>query len=158
MPSKLINGVQAWLQWLEPALPWLTGVGIALAVISLLAIPLLIIVMPRDYFVAPKRPETLRGPLLWLIRGLRNAMALVLIIAGLAMLVLPGQGLLTLLVGIMVSTFRAKYRLERRLVRQPGVFNGVNCIRRRAAREPLFYPAPGAARTDNGEEPPSWKS
>lgn len=152
LSPELAARAKHWLAWLEPALPWLTAAGVALAVISLLAIPALVIIMPRDYFVAPKRPETLRGPLLWALRGLRNAFALVLVMAGLAMLVLPGQGLLTLLLGIMASTFPGKYRLERWLVRQPGVFSGINWMRRRAGRPPLYYPAPGAARADNGED------
>lgn len=131
------------LHWLEPLLPWLTGLGITLALVSLLALPVLVVLMPRDYFVAPRRPEPHKGPLLWALRGLRNTLALMLIVAGVLMLVLPGQGLLTLLIGIMVSTFPGKYRLERWLVRQKGVFYALNWIRRRAGRDAMYYPAPG---------------
>lgn len=131
------------LHWLEPLLPWLTGLGIALALVSLLALPVLVVLMPRDYFVAPRRPERHRGAVLWMLRALRNALALMLIFAGLLMTVLPGQGLLTLLIGIMVSTFPGKYRLERWLVRQRGVFYALNWIRGHAGKEPMYYPAPG---------------
>ena len=124
-------------------MPWLTGLGIALALVSLLALPVLVVLMPRDYFVAPRRPERYRGAALWMLRGLRNTLALILVAAGVLMLVLPGQGLLTLLIGIMVSTFPGKYRLERWLVRQKGVFYALNWMRRRAGRELMYYPAPG---------------
>ena len=46
--------------------------------------------------------------LMW---GLRNAVGLVLVTAGLAMLVLPGQGIITLLVGIILMDFPGKHRL-----------------------------------------------
>ena len=141
------------LHWLEPLLPGLTGLGIALALVSLLALPVLVVLMPRDYFVAPRRPERHRGAVLWALRGLRNALALVLIAAGVLMLVLPGQGLLTLLIGIMVSTFPGKYRLERWLVRQRGVFSALNWIRERAGRDPMYYPAPGTLHGTVNEDP-----
>lgn len=133
------------LQWLEPLLPWLTGLGVVLALVTLLALPGLVVLMPRDYFVAPQRPERFQGPRLWALRAARNALALVLIIAGLLMLVLPGQGLLTLLIGIMTSTFNGKYRLERWLVRQKGVFYALNWIRLRSGRTAMYYPTPGSA-------------
>lgn len=141
--DQVIARVEQALTWLEPALPWLTTAGIALALISLLAIPGLVIIMPRDYFVAPQRPHRPGGPGIWLLRGLRNGFALVLIGAGLLMLILPGQGLLTLLLGVVVSTFPGKYRLERWLVRWPGVFRSLNWMRARAGRPLLFYPTPG---------------
>lgn len=140
------------LQWLEPLLPWLTGLGIVLALVTLLALPALVVLMPRDYFVAPQRPERYQGPMLWALRGVRNALALILIVAGLLMLVLPGQGLLTLLIGIMTSTFQGKYRLERWLVRQKGVFYALNWIRRRTGRNPMYYPTPGSGHGTTSED------
>lgn len=126
-------------QWLEPALPWLTGAGILMVLLSMFAIPWLIMLMPADYFVAPRR-EPDRGPLAWTLWLLRNSLGTLLVAAGLMMLVLPGQGLLTMLIGIMVSTFPGKYRLERRLVRYPGVYRAINWIRQRRGHKPLLYP------------------
>lgn len=134
---------------IEPALPWLTAIGIAMVVISLLAIPWLLIIMPRDYFVARRRNPDYRGPLGWTLWVLRNLVGLVLVIAGLILMMLPGQGLLTVLIGISVSTFPGKYRLERWLVRQPGVYNGINWIRARRDRPPLYYPVPRGEDTEN---------
>lgn len=127
------------LQWLEPALPWLTLAGVLMAILSMFAIPWLILVMPEDYFVAP-RHEPDRGVLAWTIWILRNCLACILVVAGIAMLVLPGQGLLTILIGLMCSTFPGKYRMERRLVRYPSIYNAVNWIRERGHRNPIQYP------------------
>ena len=126
---------------IEPWMPALIGFGIVMAVASTFAIPWLIVRMPADYFTAPRKPDIDRGlfaTLLWL---LRNALAVLLVLAGMLMLVLPGQGLLTILIGIGISTFPGKYRLERAIMRRSAVFRSANWIRRRANRAPLDYPA-----------------
>lgn len=133
----LIKSLYALLQ---PWLPALTVAGVIMAVASTLALPWLILRLPEDYFVHPRKPRPDRsalGRLLWL---LRNALALVLLLAGVLMLFLPGQGLLTILVAIGISTFPGKYRLERAIMRRPRVFRAVNWIRRRYHRTPIIHP------------------
>lgn len=132
------------MSWLEslyallaPALPWLTGAGLAMALLSMIAIPWLVVRIPQDYFSAPWKPHVKRGLLAWTIWALRNTLAAFLIVAGIIMLVLPGQGLLTILVGIACSTFPGKYRLERRLVRRPKILASLNWIRRHYGKPPL---------------------
>ncbi|MCB1837239.1 MAG: hypothetical protein KDH99_06415 [Alcanivoracaceae bacterium] len=122
---------------IAPALPWLTAAGALMAILSMVAIPWLVVRIPDDYFSTPGRPEVQRGPLAWTIWLLRNTLATVLVIAGVIMLVLPGQGILTILVGIACSTFPGKYRLERRLVRRPKVLAALNWIRRHYDKPPL---------------------
>ena len=56
---------------------------------------------------------------------------------------LPGQGLLTLLIGLMLTDFPGKYRLEKRLIAQPGVLKAVNWLRARAGHPPLEPPIDG---------------
>jgi hypothetical protein len=58
-------------------------------------------------------------------------------LAGVAMLVLPGQGLLTLLMGFLLVDFPGKYRLERWLFARPIVRRPINWLRHRAGRVPL---------------------
>lgn len=125
---------------LEPWLPALTATGILMALASMVAIPLLITRMPADYFTGDYHPTARRTPLGWLLWCLRNLLALLLLIAGILMLVLPGQGLLTILIAIMASTFPGKYRLERAIMRRPGVFRAANWIRRKYRRTPLQHP------------------
>jgi hypothetical protein len=56
------------------------------------------------------------------------------------MLVLPGQGLLTILMGLALTNFPGKYTLERRLVRLPSVAGGLNRIRALAGKPELEIP------------------
>lgn len=102
---------------------------------SLLALPYLVIKMPRDYFVRPepKRP-------FWL-RFARNLVAAVLVAAGVAMLFLPGQGVLTILAGLGFASFPGKRELERKLLDKSRALPALNAIRRRAGQPPLELPS-----------------
>jgi hypothetical protein len=127
----------------QPLLPWiplLTAAGVVMAVASTLAIPWLLLRMPATYFVSRRRPKPDRSLLGWTIWLARNSLASILLLAGVAMLVLPGQGLLTILIAVGISTFPGKYRLERAIMRQPGVFRAANWIRARYHRTPIIHP------------------
>lgn len=135
-----------WIHAHETGLWWL-GIGSAIAFVGILmAVPLWIARLPRDYFARESKSVS-ESASSWK-RGLRslrvivrNMVGAVLIIAGLAMLVLPGQGILTILVGLMMTDFPGKRRVERRLIRRPAVARAINWIREKANRPPLEVPA-----------------
>ncbi len=131
---------QALLEWAQPLFPALTLAGVIMALASMLAIPWLLVRMPADYFNTPGRPLHYRGPLAWVIWVLRNLLALVLLAAGILMLILPGQGILTILIALIVSTFPGKYRMERAIMRRPRVLRAANWIRRRYGKPDLNHP------------------
>lgn len=133
---------QALQELLIRYVPVLTLSGIIMALASMVAIPWLVVRMPQDYFVNDTRPPPDRGALAWIIWGARNLLALVLILAGILMLVLPGQGLLTIMIGVACSTFPGKFYLQRRLAAQPGVLTALNWIRQKYRRTPLLAPRP----------------
>ena len=72
-----------------------------------------------------------------LAAGLVVLLGVILILAGIAMLLLPGQGLLTILVGFFLVDVPAKYKIEQWLMRQPVVHRPINWLRKRAHRPPL---------------------
>jgi hypothetical protein len=49
----------------------------------------------------------------------------------------PGQGVLTILLGVMLLDFPGKRRLEYKLISQPRVFNNINRLRARFDKPPL---------------------
>jgi Putative transmembrane protein (PGPGW) len=119
--------------WSEDTELWLavTVLSVGFFVASLIAIPILCVRLPKDYFV---RPLQRRAP--WKV-VLRTIAAVGFIVAGVAMLVLPGQGILTLLLGISLLDFPAKRAWQRRLLLRPTVLRTINGIRRRSGRPPL---------------------
>ena len=61
----------------------------------------------------------------------------VLILAGIAMLVLPGQGLLTILIGFLMLDLPGKYRVEKWLISRGRVLHAINWYRGKKGRPPL---------------------
>lgn len=135
----------AWLEANEILLWWLGAGSLLTFVGSLIAIPWAITRIPADYFVRPDHRPMLpyfgQHPI---ARGLglilKNLFGLLFVLAGIAMLVLPGQGILTLLIGLSLMNFPGKRALELTLIRQPTVARGINWIRERAGRAPLQVP------------------
>jgi len=122
-------------------LPLLGWVSVFTFLLSLAIVPALLARIPVNYFKldAPSRPKIsgFHYALLWV---LRNLAALILILAGIAMLLLPGQGLLTIVLGIFVADFPGKRNLERRLIANRKVFAAINWIRDKKGVERLAYP------------------
>ena len=75
-----------------------------------------------------------------LFKALKNLAGLGIIVSGLAMLVLPGQGVLTMLIGLTLLDFPGKRRLEIWFLRRSSILNGINRIRKKARRAPLILP------------------
>jgi len=133
------------LDWLAQHKELLAWLGIASAVFfagSLVAVPVLIARIPADYFAQrepPRMPWQLEHPALRLtLEVIKNALGVALIAAGIAMLLLPGQGLLTIFLGLVLLEFPGKRALELRLVARPRVLRALNWIRRKAHRPPLI--------------------
>jgi hypothetical protein len=115
------------------------GISVGMLIVGALVAPILIVQMPADYFVRRSggEQESRSSITRTMMRALKNALGLLLVLAGLAMLVLPGQGILTLLIGISLLNFPGKRRLQQRLLRIHAVERVVQAIRHRAGRPPL---------------------
>ena len=129
-----------WLREHEGLLYWLGIVSVFSLVASLIAIPMLIARLPEDYFSHQRRHPIReeRQSLLSLVGViLKNLLGGVLVLAGILMLALPGQGVLTIVIGLTIMNFPGKYRLERWLVGRGAVLKALNWIRAKAGRPPL---------------------
>jgi hypothetical protein len=126
---------------MEHYLWWITGASLLSAIATLLAMPWVVTRLPEDYFNHPER-ESWRAsnsePLLALLLGLlKNAVGAVLLCLGAIMLFTPGQGILTILAGLLLMNFPGKFRLERWLVQRPGVLKSLNWLRTRRGKAPF---------------------
>ncbi len=107
---------------------------------SLIIIPFILIRLPADYFDtrSPRRWMRDHHPLLRVL-GLiiKNLAGFVFILAGFIMLFLPGQGLLTILIGISLIDFPRKRELEARIIGNSRILNTINHLRHKFGRLPL---------------------
>jgi hypothetical protein len=132
-------------QWLSnEMLTWVSiGSGICL-LLGAIAVPWIVVKLPREAFSDFQRPGWLdqqptavRLPL----RVLKNILALALVTLGLAMLVLPGQGILAILLGVMLGDFPGKLRLQQWILARPNVMKSLNWLRRKFQKPPFDRPA-----------------
>jgi uncharacterized membrane protein SpoIIM required for sporulation len=111
-------------------------------VVSLAIVSFIMVKIPADYF----RKDTPRE--LWsdkppLVRFLgifaKNLLGLLLVALGIVLSIpgVPGQGILTILMGIMLLDFPGKRDLEHRLVSQPRVLKAINKLRHRFGKDSL---------------------
>ena len=110
---------------------------------TLIAIPMVLVRLPHDYF-NERRPRAWlqnRHPALRMTAYvIKNVIGAVFLLAGIAMIVLPGQGVLTILIGVSLMDFPGKRNLERRLMGRPSVLRTINKIREKFGRRPLDSP------------------
>lgn len=130
-----------WLSTNQTLLTWLSIISLITFVGSLLALPWLIGLIPEDYFLHQRRKPTdlkQRHPItrLLLLLG-KNLLGLVLLCGGLLMLFLPGQGLLTMAVGLLLMDYPGKYALERKIVSRPSILKGMNWLRAKGDHPPI---------------------
>lgn len=136
--------VHHWIAAHGHLIALLAGLSLLMFIASLFALPFLVARLPEDYFLDPQRHASrLRRlhPLVYLtILVVKNLLGWILVLAGIAMLVLPGQGLLTLFMGLVLCDFPGKFALERRLACQPALLGAINWLRGRAHQGPLLPP------------------
>lgn len=130
-----------WIQSNDTIVWWLVASSAFMFVASLILLPMLVVRIPADYFTHRKRhhkrPEKYPPAIRIIVLLIKNVIGAVLVIAGILMLVLPGQGLFTMFMGIMMMNFPGKFKLERWIVERGPVLKSINWLRRRAHHEPL---------------------
>ena len=126
------------LDWLAPhqqLLLWVGAASLIIFTLSLLSLPWLVAQIPEDYFLTKTRPIGDRSILvLWT----KNLIGYGLILAGILMLLLPGQGILTTVTGVLLIDYPGKFRLERQIARKPAILKSLNWLRAKAHKPPLI--------------------
>jgi hypothetical protein len=111
--------------------------------VSLGVVSLIMIRIPADYFrkdsprkVLPNHHRAVRGAVL----VARNILGAFLVVLGIVMSLpgVPGQGVLTILLGVMLLDFPGKRTLEHKLVSKPRVHAAINKLRNRFGKPDLI--------------------
>jgi hypothetical protein len=119
----------------------LTVLSIVFFVGSLIAIPFILVRLPTDFFdIRVPRPwmEDHHPVLRVLGHLVKNVVGAIFLFVGFLMLFLPGQGILTMLIGISMLDFPGKRKLEAKLIGQPAVLNTINGMREKFGKPPLI--------------------
>ncbi len=110
--------------------------------VSLAVVGTLLVKLPANYFLDRHQRDLWidqHPAVRWTGIILKNTAGVALIALGalLSLPGVPGQGLLTILLGVMLLDFPGKRRLERRIIGRPSVLHRVNRLRERFGKPPL---------------------
>jgi archaellum biogenesis protein FlaJ (TadC family) len=104
-------------------------------------VSVILVKLPADHFKSDKS-KRVRGSNAT-IRVLKvigkNVAGVFLIVLGIVLSIpgVPGQGLLTILLGVMLVDFPGRERLEQKLLSKPGIINTINRLRGRFGKPAL---------------------
>ncbi len=122
----------------------LLGVGLFLGslLISFAAIALVMVKVPPHYFSSRHDRDFLPDSP-WLVRWgaviAKNVAGVLLILLGIVLSLpgVPGQGILTILLGLIFLDIPGKRPLEARIIKRPAVLSAINNLRARYKKPPL---------------------
>ena len=134
----LLSSVQQYIS--TETLVTLTALSVVFFVGSLIAIPFILVRLPTDFFDTrvPRRWMEDHHPVLRLLGHLvKNVVGAIFLFAGFLMLFLPGQGILTMLIGVTMLDFPGKRKMEAKMIGQPAVLSTINNMRQKFGKPPL---------------------
>jgi hypothetical protein len=134
----LLSTVQQYVS--TDTLVTLTVISLVFFVGSLVAIPYILVWIPANYFDirVPRHWMENHHPLLRMIGHIvKNAIGAIFLLAGFLMLFLPGQGILTMLIGVSMLDFPGKRKIEAKMIGQRTVLGVVNGMREKFGKPPL---------------------
>jgi hypothetical protein len=138
----VVDLLKGWVQhWHALGWPLVLGMSLGVGLFSFLLGLLVMVGLPADYFIRGKKQPKPAHPVFRLsLKIMKNLIGGLILFAGLVMAIpmVPGPGLLFILIGIGMIDFPGKQALERRLLREPHVLSSVNKIRARFGKSPLL--------------------
>jgi len=110
--------------------------------VSLVIVVLVLINIPKDFFCSDYEHHLFsdRHPVIrWIAIVAKNLLGMCLIAAGIVLSLpgVPGQGLLTILIGLILTDIPGKRSLEVKLLSRPSILAAVNKLREKYHRAPL---------------------
>lgn len=125
---------------------WHIGIGVGLFLGSLAfsfaSIAFVMVKIPKNYFSTHYKRDFLPGSsfiVRWGAVIAKNIFGVFLVLLGLALSLpgVPGQGFLTILLGLIMLDIPGKRPLEARIIKRPAVLSAINNLRAKYGKEPL---------------------
>jgi len=123
----------------------LLGIGLFLfsLAFSFLSIGIVMVKIPANYFSSHYVQDFLPNSS-WIVRWgavvAKNVFGIFLVLLGIVLSLpgIPGQGILTILLGLIVLDIPGKRPLEAKIIRRPKVLAAINNLRKRWNKPPLI--------------------
>lgn len=129
-----------WMSLTLARVLFAVGFFVVSMTVSLVIVGIVLVKIPENYFSSHYQHDFLPNSS-WFTRWgavvAKNIAGAILVIAGIVMLVGPGQGILTILIGLILMDIPGKRPLEARLIKRPVVLAAVNNFRAKYNKPPL---------------------
>jgi hypothetical protein len=123
----------------------LLGVGVFLLSLGLsfAAIAIVMIKIPANYFSSHYQQDFMPNSPFWVRWGAviaKNIFGVFLVLLGIILSLpgVPGQGILTILLGLIMLDIPGKRPLEARIIKRPTILSAVNSLRSKYNKPPLI--------------------
>ena len=139
MEITLLNSMLEMFEAYRSLIIWFGSISLFIFLFSLLTIKWLVALIPEDYFINRKASKMRSSnPVLWyIVLIIKNVVGYSLVLGGIMMLVLPGQGVFTIIIGLMLSNYPGKYSIERKFITIPSILKSINWLRQKSNKPPL---------------------
>jgi len=147
--SDLISELMGLITWQKALIGAL--IFVVTFVGNLAIVTFILVKLPVDYFQKSHKTSLWSGPRPAVhaakVIG-KNILGVLLVALGIVMSVpgVPGQGLLTVLLGIMLLDFPGRRRLEQKLLSRPTIVAAITRLRKRFGKPPLELDEPRNAK------------
>ena len=137
--ENFIESITEFVSNYKTYILWLATISLFVFIFSLVSIKWLVALIPTDYFVKKNISKSKKSySLLWLMSIIvKNIIGYTLILGGILMLVLPGQGLFTILMGLILSNYPGKYTIEKKIISIPSILKTINWLRKKSNKPRL---------------------
>jgi hypothetical protein len=136
-----------WLTEFWASLTWnkiLIGVGLFVGslLLSFVSIGVVMVKIPENYFSSHYQQDFMPDSP-WLVRWgaviAKNIFGFLLVLLGIVLSLpgVPGQGFLTILLGLIMLDIPGKRPLEARIIKRPAILSAINDLRARYNKAPL---------------------
>lgn len=127
---------------LNEVLQWCAIASVLTFIVSLVIIPWIIIRLPSDFFITRKTiwngAKQQHPALVIALLIIKNFLGILLLGAGTIMLFMPGQGILTIAIGLGLINFPRKHFFLSRIVQYSSVLKTLNWIRKKSHHPPFL--------------------
>ena len=141
MEISLLNNLLEYTNTYKNFIFWISLISLTIFIISILSIRWLVLLIPENYFKEKKNSILKEKYFFYWVafKFIKNSLGYLLIIGGILMLVLPGQGILTIFVGMILSDYPGKYHIEKKIIQSSIILRTINSIRKKSGKKPLKF-------------------
>ena len=127
-----------WISDYNQIIQWAGIVSVFLFFLSLFLLRYVILRMPEDYFITASSIS--KNPQKIIVRVAKNAVGFLLTICGIILLFTPGQGMITILIGLCLIDLAIVNQFKKKIINNSKVQKALNWIRTKKSVKPFNFP------------------